>query len=259
VGVQRAGRAALWLLHYWWPLGVGWSFVLVVQRATARSADPYGLAALLFGIASAYSLDRVLDPSDRMTHPRITWLLAATGCCAAVACGLAAWRLPLRTAMLVPMLGIASVLYPRLKRLPALKSAVLPTVWIWAVIALAFNDGSWLGWHAVLQPVAVPLLLLNAAGCLLCDLKDEASDRRDGVRSVPALFGGAATLRLAIGLALASAGLALIEHRTGVVLSAAAMGAATMRPALISTDAVGPLVIDAILTLPGLLISARVV
>jgi hypothetical protein len=73
------------------------------------------------------------------------------------------------------------------------------------------------------------------------------------------MLGGPATLRVAVTLAAASAVVALIEHRTGLALSAAALGAATYAPTLLATEAAGPLLVDVILTLPGILISARVV
>jgi 4-hydroxybenzoate polyprenyltransferase len=109
----------------------------------------------------------------------------------------------------------------------------------------------------VLQPVAMPLFLLNAAGCLLCDLKDEASDRLAGVHSVPAMFGGVATVRIAVALLLGAAALAFAEHRPGILIAAAALGSVTTVPSLIARETVGPLLVDAILTLPGFLIAAR--
>ena len=256
--MRDTGRSVLRLLHYWWPLAVGWSLMVVVQRATGRTAHPAGVAALLCGIVAAYSLDRVLDPAAHAPPRWMMRVLAVMGVLAALACGVAALRLPLRTAALVPALGAASLLYPRLKALGLTKTVALPLVWTWAVIALPFNDGSWLGWHALANPVAPSLLLLVASGCLLCDLKDEAVDRSAGVRSIPARLGGAATVRIAATLALAAAGLALAEHRTGLAVSAAALGAATASPGLLATEAVGPLLVDVILTLPGILMSARV-
>jgi len=257
--VRSSDRSALRLLHYWWPLALGWSLTVVVQRATGRAADVHGIVTLLSGIFAAYSLDRVLDPPGATGRTWMTRMLALAGIVSAIVCWLAASTMPIRTAALVPVLGAASLLYPILKRFPVTKTVALPVVWTWASIALPFNDGSWLGWHAVLQPVAVPLLLLIASGCLLCDLKDEAGDRQAGVRSLPAMFGGPATLRVAVTLAAASAAVALIEHRTGLAVSAAALGAATCSPTLLATEAAGPLLVDVILTLPGILISARVV
>jgi 4-hydroxybenzoate polyprenyltransferase len=249
----------LQLLHYWWPLALGWSLAVVVARATGRAPDAYGLVTLLAGITAAYSVDRVLDPPSARRSRWVQGLLVGAAAAAALFCGMAAGRLPFQTAALVPALGIAALLYPRLKQLPLTKTFALPLVWTWASIALPFNDGSWFGWHALLLPVAVPILLLVAAGCLLCDLKDEQVDRLAGVRSLPAMFGAPATVRVAIALAVAAAALAFFEHRTGIVISAAALSAATMLPAVLASDAAGPLLVDMILTLPGILISVRVV
>jgi 4-hydroxybenzoate polyprenyltransferase len=257
--VRHTGTSALRLLHYWWPIALGWSLTIVVQRATGRAAEAYGTIALLSGIFAAYSLDRVVDPDASEVRPWMTRLLGAAGIVSIVVCAGAAWRLPVQTSALVPALGAVSFLYPRLKRLPFTKTLALPLIWTWAAIALPFNDGSWLGWHAVLQPIAAPLLLLIAAGCLLCDMKDEDGDRRAGVRSLPAMLGGPATLRVAVAIAFVAAGLAFREDRPGLVVSAAALGLATWSPALLASDAAGPLLVDVILTLPGILIAAHLV
>jgi len=257
--VQHTGKSALRLLHYWWPLGVGWSYMMVVQRATSLTPNRFGLAALLSGILAAYSLDRVVDPGSTLRRPVLDRLLTLTGCTAAFVCLMAALHLPIETASVIPVLGGTALVYSRLKRHAIVKTVLLPAVWIWAAFALPFNDGSWLGWHVLLQPITAPLLLLNAAGCLLCDLKDEASDRREGVRSLAAVYGGSATIWTAAALSLAAAGLAIVEHRAGLVFSAAALGAAMTAPSVLAIDVIGPLMIDVILTLPGILISAHVV
>ncbi len=257
--MQHTGKSALRLLHYWWPLGVGWSYMMVVQRATSITPDPFGLVALLSGILAAYSLDRVVDPGASTRRLLVDRLLALTGCTAALVCLIATLQLPLETASIVPVLGVTALRYSRLKRHAFVKTILLPAVWIWAALALPFNDGSWLGWRVLLQPITAPLLLLNTAGCLLCDLKDEASDRREGVRSLAALYGGPATIWTAAALALAAAGLGIVEHRAGLVFSAAALGAAMTVPSILAIDVVGPLMVDVILTLPGILISTHVV
>lgn len=260
MSIYHPGRSLLRLIHYWWPLAVGWSFVVVTERAMQQTPDPYGVATLLFGILAAYSLDRVFDPSDPgRTRGVFHVLLVIVGMMASVACAFAALQLPLNTLAIVPLLGAVSLYYPRLKRVPLVKSIILPAVWIWAVLALPFNDGSLFGWRVLLQPVVAPLLLLNAAGCLLCDMKDEASDRASGVQSLPAVFGRTTSLRLAIALSIAAAALAMVEQRPGILVSALALGATTFTPSLIAEDSVGPLLVDAILTLPGILISTRLV
>ena len=256
--MRNVGRSALWLLHYWWPLAVGWSLVVVIERATGRASDPYGTAALLSGILAAYSLDRIIDRSTAAPSRLQPFLIVAC-IVGVVVCAAAIAHLPLQTAALVPVLGTASLLYPRVKRFTIVKAALLPGIWIWAVTALPFNDGSWFGWHALLGPVAVPLLLLNAAASILCDLKDESRDRNAGIRSVPAMYGAAATARIAGGLTIIAAALALFEHRPGIVLGATALGIVSTTPSLLATEAIGPLLVDVILTIPGILISAHVV
>jgi 4-hydroxybenzoate polyprenyltransferase len=247
------------LLHYWWPIVLGWSMTMVAHRATGLPASPAGLVALLGGILSAYSLDRVVDaPRDR-SQPWIGNLLWLTGIIGALVCAIAASLLPFKSAALVPLLGAGALCYSRLKRSAVTKLVLLPVVWTWASFALPFNDGSWFGWRWITVPAATPLLLLVAAGCLLCDLKDEESDRQQGVRSLPAIGGRLLTLRIAIGLAAAAAALALAEHRTAVALSAGVLGLSTFTPGLLASDATGPLLVDVILTLPGILISARLV
>ncbi len=257
--MRSTGRSTLRLLHYWWPLALGWSLTVVVQRAIGRAPDPHGTLVLLSGIVAAYSADRVLDPPTASSPRWVGALLGTTGVLAAAVCGWTALMLPPATAALMPLLGAAALGYSTLKQWTATKTVLLPLIWTWASIALPFGDGSWLGWHALLEPVAAPIFCLVAAGCLLCDLKDEQGDRRAGVRSVPALIGGAGTTRVAVALALAAATLAFVEHRTGIMVSAGVLGLAAMAPRVLATESTGPLLVDVILTLPGVLITARFV
>ncbi len=252
-------NSTLRLLHYWWPLALGWSLTVVVERATGRAPDRDGLLVLLAGIAAAYSLDRLVDPPATADAPWLRGLLAAAAATATLVGMVAACRLPLQTSVLLPLLGATSMLYPRLKRRLATKALLLPLVWTWAAAALPFNDGSWFGWHVLQLPVTTPLLLLLSAGCLLCDLKDEAADRATGVASLPALLGRPAALGVATVLIVAAATVATLEHRSAVALGAAALGISTLSPALLATEAAGPLLVDVILTLPGVLIATRLV
>ncbi|MCC6990671.1 MAG: hypothetical protein IT181_16810, partial [Acidobacteria bacterium] len=109
--VPPLARSALLLLHIWWPLVTGASLVAVVHRATGRPWDPAGAALLLTGILAAYSLDRVVDAPATLS-PRMRRVLAATVAAAAVlGVVLTAW-LPLRTAVLVPVLSALAIGYP---------------------------------------------------------------------------------------------------------------------------------------------------
>jgi len=73
------------------------------------------------------------------------------------------------------------------------------------------------------------------------------------------MLGRTVALGVATVLIAAAATVAALEHRSAVALGAAALGVATLSPTLLATDAAGPLLVDVILTLPGMLIAARVV
>ncbi len=231
---------------------------VVVRRATGRPWETAGLALLLLGIVAAYSLDRVFD---RPAHqPRwMTRLLLATAAAATFAGGFVLPHLPPQSAMLVPLAGSLALLYPLVKRVPLGKTLVVPLVWTWCGIVLPTGDGSWLGWRWFLEPVAAPLFLLMTAGCLLCDLKDARRDKEAGVPSVPALVGTVTAARVAVVIALVAAALAVAEGRPGLAVSALLLSGLALYPALLATDEVGPLLVDAVLTLPGVLIVTRLV
>lgn len=252
-------RPELRLLHYWWPVAMGGSTALVVHRATGRPVDAAGLTLLLCGILAAYSLDRILDSPD---IAQTRWLRPALhiGAVIGVVAGAVLMTLmPLRTGMLVPALGVLVLAYPRLKSVPLLKSVLVPAVWTWSLIALPFHDGSWLGWRAWLAPVAIPLTCIIASGCLLCDLKDVQADREASALSPPVLLGVHKTIAAAVVLATLGAAVALVEHRIGLVVGGLGLGLAAMRPHLLARDVAGPLLVDMILTIPGLLIALHII
>lgn len=245
--------AALRLAHYWWPVVMAWSLAGVARRASGREVSSAGLVTLLLGALAAYSLDR-LRPGGRWTRP--LWLRAAL--LLAVAAALAGClrmlpeigraRLALLSALSVVALG-----YPWMKRLPWVKAVLVPAVWTCAAVALP------LGLASVLTPVAVPLFLLLAAGCLLCDVKDAEADRRSGVRSLPVELGIGPAIVVAAGLAGVGAVVAWEQQRMGLLVCGLCLMAVAPCRGLLAREAIGPLAVDFVLTLPGLLIAAHLV
>lgn len=256
--VPPAVRPLLRLLHIWWPLALGWSVAVVVRRATGRPWDPVGVALLLLGIAAAYSLDRALDPAGAEPRWMRRVLLGVAAVASLLGGALLPWLQP-HVALVVPVAGALAVAYPWLKRLPLGKTLLVPLVWTWCGIVLPSGEGSWSGWRWIEEPVALPLFLFVAAGCVLCDLKDAARDRSAGVPSLPALAGPLTALGIAVTLAALSGAIAAAQGRYGLAVGAVALCASACRPALLATDDVGPLLVDVILTLPGALIAARLV
>jgi len=249
----RGAQGAWRLVHYWWPVVMAWSIAQVVEGASPLAASSAGLCALLFGGLAAYSVDRIGD-----AEPRWLRFLLLGGCLAAGAGGLAVLPLlPWSKIALLVAFGMLALAYPWLKRLRFGKTLLVPAVWTWAVLALPTVDGSPLAWRAVAVPLAAPLSALLTAGCLLCDVKDCAADRRAGVPSMPATFGIRPTLLAAALIAALGGALAFEQHRAGLLAGAVCLIALSPWQSLLASETLGPLAVDLALTVPGVLVVLR--
>ena len=259
------GRSALVLIHYFLPLMIGWSLALVMERATGAALSPAGMALLVAGIGAAYSFDRLIDP-DASSASRSPWVRRTLFCGFAVCAGILFILFvsgEIQTGLLraCGVLSAISLMYSYLKRVLLVKTLAVAVAWIWACATLPFAAGTpgasawaWLGIDA-----SLPLLLLFSAACILCDLKDADRDRCDRVPSLPVLIGGRLTCVVATAIALAAMGVAALHHRPGVAIASVLLAVAAQSPTLLARDPIGPIVIDSILVLPGLLISTGLV
>jgi len=247
------------LAHYLFPIVLGFSISLVMHRATGEPLSTAGLALFLAGIGAAYSLDRLIDqPADG--YPR--WLrlaLAAAFLTSTLAGLIAVAYLPIQSLAATLVFAFASLLYRHLKLYPTAKTILVAVVWTWAGAALPINSHRWAAWDWWSLSVSWPLVLLMAAGCILCDLKDDEADRQLGVRSLPVVLGADNAIYIAGSLALLGAALAWTEGRMGLFYSGALLLAATQFRPVLSRPAIGPLLVDAILSLPGFLILTRMI
>ncbi len=252
-------RSVLLLVHYWFPVALGWSVVLVIQRATGAPVAPAGIGLYLLCICAAYSLDRLLDNTGKH-HP--AWLTAAlwAGLGLATIAGLfLAPRLSIQSLSAVVVFSIITLLYRKAKRFPFLKTALVAVVWIWAGVALTFANPGWFAWRFWTLGASVPLVMLLAAGCILCDFKDLKFDDDGGVRSLPVMFGLRRTTWITSVFLLAAALVAYQQGRIGLVVSGASLIVLAQFPGLLSLESIGPLLVDIALTLPGVLISLHLV
>ncbi len=246
------------LLHYLWPVALGWTVATVAGRATGLPVSPAGRDLLLLGIGAAYSYDRLADPAEAASPALLALLRLGFVACAAGTLMLLP-RMPVGTLALLPVLSTAVLAYRWAKAYPWVKALLVPLVWTWAGLALPLADGSWLGWRSLAHPVALPLFLLLAAGCLLCDVNDAARDRARGVRSLPVQVGVGRTLLVAALVAIVGAATGLAQGRLGLVADGLLLAAlAACRP-LLMLESWGPLAVDLALTLPGILILAHLI
>ena len=248
---------AVWLLHYGWPVLMGWALSEVVLEAGHRPGSTAGRDVFLWCILAAYSLDRLLDrAAEPPSRVLVTSLWLGFGV-ALAGTAMALPGLPSGTLALLPVLSLASLGYRRLKPYPLVKALLVPLVWTWACLALPVADGSWFGWRSLLQPVGGPLFLLLASGTALCDVKDLAADRDGGVRSLPVQMGIPWTLGIAALAALAGAGWALALGKECLAAGGLLLGGLACLPQVLARKPLGPLLVDAVLTLPGLLVWLR--
>lgn len=256
--MRRYLLALLKLLHFWFPVALGWSIAQVVHRATGIPLYSNGLMLFLAGIWAAYSLDRLADSSPAQSRcVRVALFAGLT--VSVILCAFSAAHLSIKTLSAVVVFSFLALLYRRLKKYPLLKTLIVAIVWVWAGVALSIANDQWFIWSWWTMSATVPLLLLIAAGCILCDLKDVEADKKQNVRSVPVMFGVRRTILIVTILAGVAAAIAVSQNRTGLLISSLTMILFAQYPSVLAVEDVGPLLVDFILTLPGILIAAKIV
>ncbi len=255
IGVPEVRRGALLLFHYWLPVLLGWSLVQVIAKAEGTDPSRPALFLLLSGIGAAYSFDRISDGPQG--GRRDFWLrgmlwIVFVLCCLSMLLAAAVGKITSSILAVALLLSLMSVLYPHLKRIPLLKTGVVTCSWVWACSSIPFHR---MGFHWLLQDTTLPLMLLVAAGCILCDLKDEEEDRMQQISSLPVLLGVRSACLIASVMAVLAAILAALHHRFALAEGASILIVAAQFPALLARESIGPIVIDSILILPGVLIA----
>ena len=262
-GLNGFLRTVLLLVHLWLPVMVGCSTALLVHRTMGEPLSSAGLALLLAGIGAAYHFDRLIDCPPGWSgwgtfaafSNRGILLVGLAGCAGVMGFVLLFGKIGTGVLPTLAALSAVSVSYVLLKRVPLVKTLAVAGAWTWATATLPFagRHGAAAGWALLDNGVSPGLLLLFSAGCILCDIKDAAHDRRNGVPSLPALFGPPAACTLATGLALAAVATAVWHQCPGIAVSGLLLAAAARFPELLARAITGPVLVDSILLVPGLL------
>ena len=233
--------------------------VLVIHQATGMPIITSGLHLYLLGICAAYSLDRIVDNPDASRPLWMKIALASGFLVSALAGFFLAIRLSIQTFSALILFSTISVFYFQAKKLPFVKGLLVAVVWGWAGVALPFANTHWFAWQFWTMQISLPVVMLIACNVILCDFKDIGSDHMNGVQSLPAMLGSRRTMWiLSISLVIAAM-ISFQENRMGLVVSSALLFLLTQFPRLLSVDALGPLIVDAALTIPGVLIVLHLV
>jgi len=247
-------RSLLLLVHYWFPVALGWSVVLVIHQATGMPIISSGLHLYLLGICAAYSLDRLVDNADASRPVWMTTALASGFLLSAIAGIFLALKLSIQTFSALVLFSVITLLYTQIKKLPFIKGIIVAIVWGWAGVALPFANHHWFAWQFWTTQISLPLVLLIACNVVLCDFKDVRTDDKLGVRSLPVMLGFSKTMWI-VSISLVIVGvISFVENRMELVISSALLLLLTQFPRILTLDALGPLLVDALLTIPGVLI-----
>lgn len=195
----------------------------LVQVFAGLPSEPLSPLLTFLLIYAIYSLDRVTElDADTLTHPErarfsqrhARWMRRSAFAAQALALGLAATRgawsvavtsMPLAALLLysfpvLPRFVARRVGVSRLKEVFVLKNLwVAGTLTATSMLLPVVIHGRVPEWPALLATAAF-LLGRWAINVILFDVRDEAGDRANGLRTVPVVLGRAATLRLLHGI-----------------------------------------------------------
>jgi len=247
------------LIHYWFPVALGWSIATIIHHATGLPFLSAGLHLYLLGILAAYSLDRIVDNDDPIRPPWVNGALIIALILSAVLGIHLSLQLSIQTFSALLVFCAATIIYVRVKKIPLLKAAWVAIVWVWAGIAIPFANGHWFAWQFWTTSVSLPVVILMICNVTLCDLKDIDSDKIHGVKSLPAIIGLRKTLVIVSSLLVIASIISFHENRIGLLLSSVLLFLFAQFPQVLSTKVLGPLIVDASMVLPGVLIALHVI
>jgi len=257
--VKRFLNSFLLLIHYWLPIALGWSLVIVINHATGMPILPAGFHLYLFGICAIYSIDRVIDNSDPSRQVWVTWALTGGFLISITASFFLVFQLSLQAISALGLLSFVTVLYVWVKQVPFLKGFWAAIVWGWTTVALPFADTQWFALHFWTLQVSLPVVILMACAIIMCDFKDIKNDQFNGIKSFPVLLGTKRTVWAISLLLVITAIISLEENRIGLLVGSILLFILAQFPDFLSKRVVGPLAVDAALVIPGALIAFHII
>lgn len=213
---------------------------------------PEGAWTLYMGILFVYIADRLLekDKVPSSLHKPL-WTIALT---AAAIAGYLTLHAMARIAPLLVILGSFSIVYGSVKGVPFVKTALVVATWWLGCTLLPYhlNGTPELDWSLLFTPPSLAFALLMASSALLYDFKDEESDARAGVRSLPLMVGARGAQWVCGGLAVAGMAIAAYAHAWAVACMGLLLALVSPWLSLLRRPLAGPLTADLLFTLPGL-------
>ena len=245
--------ALLELLAYTslWVAAAAGALCAAAGRALGAEPAPATLAIAAAGTLFVYNVDRLRDVErDRATSPRRTafverWrgaLVALAGAAALAAAGLALVAAPRAIALLAPV-AVLGLAHRRLKRFAWWKPFYVSAAWTAVVVGLPAVTAE--------RVRNLPWVAAIVAAAILANVI--ASNLRDREAPAAARFGARVPIRLARGLALAAAAIALAAPDGARALAPIPLATLAALAAFRPTELYGFIAVDGALLVGALL------
>ncbi len=241
------------LFHLWLPVLTAFSLSRVVAETFPNAVYyPAGAWSLYLGVLVVYTGDRLVE-RGRVPESMHTFLWSVIGV-ALLVMGYFALLDPWRLLPVEAGLGLVSLAYGTIKGGPLIKTTGVVTTW-WVGCTLLPYD--LLGDHQLhpellFYPAVIGFAIMIAPSTLLCDFKDEESDAKAGVRSLPIILGPRGAQLVCAVLATTGMVIAGLYGAWATAITAFLMLAVSPFLRLLRRPLAGPLTVDSLLTLPGL-------
>lgn len=253
VGDSR--RAVVFLLHIWMPvLAVVALTKVMAQVFPGAVYYPAGAWSLYLGVLLVYTGDRLVERGRVPRALQATLWSVVAGCLVVMA--YLALRDPGRLIPVEAALGVVSLIYSRAKSSPVLKTVMVTLTWWFGCAFLPYDllGGHELHPELLLRPAVLGFAFMFVPSALLCDFKDQESDARAGVRSLPVMLGARGAQWVSAACAGLGFALSVWDGAWAGAATALLMLAVTPWLRLLRRPLLGPLVVDGLLAVPGLVL-----
>lgn len=234
------------------PLAMAVVWVHYFFQVLQLQLQPLQTTLAFSGIAVVYGLDRLYDPDPRLDALMqqglrgLLLLWTVLGLLIAAVCLVAARAVGWPIMLCCLSLAVANWYG---KRLWLGKTISVSLAWLCSCACLPFAayalDGAVLALYGA-------WLLLFAASCVLCDIKDQEQDAARAIASLPVLVGERWSLRVCSVMCAAGITLAVMQQQLVLIVLGALLLVCMQWPALLRRPLLAPLAVDGSLFIAGL-------
>ncbi len=231
------------------PVLMAWAWIQFFAIAFNQPIIALQQVLALSGIATVYSLDRLIDPDPRLLNlykQGLKTILISVCVVSVLISLLTLWTLhwaPWQIVLCCCALSVANWLG---KKVFMGKNIFVTAAWLCSCALLPFAPFAW-AVHDYL--LIIPWFVLFMLACVLCDVKDIEHDRSCSVKSLPVLVGAQRSLRVVLGALLFAFGFSVFFGAWHLSLMALLLLICASMHKIMAHPLLAPLVVDSCLVL----------